>query len=78
MRLLSLEPGVRITGALVTVSLSDGTNRTLDIPAEYHPDDVDVSVTHVSHGDRHEVHVRVAAGYTTNPVGPPRSYYRTG
>lgn len=75
----TLEPGVRVVGAAITVTLSDGTNRTVDIPAEYHPDEVTVAVTHVSGPARREVHICVVAGYApSDPAGAPRSYYRTG
>lgn len=74
-----LEPGVRVTGASITVTLSDGTSRTVDIPAEYGPELVAASVTHQSRPGMHEVHVSVVAGYAPSaPGGPPRSYYRTG
>lgn len=75
----ALEAGVRATGARLTVTLSDGTSRTIDVPAEYGPDDVVVTLTHLSQPGLREVAIGVLVRYEpSDPDGPPRSYYRTG
>lgn len=84
-----LEPGVTVTGATLTVTLSDGTSRTVDIPAEYEPDEVRVNLVQVSPRrtevgptsvrvvHRHEVQVTVTARFApSRPGDRTRSFYR--
>ena len=84
----ALQPGVRVTGAAVTVTLSDGTSRTVDIPAEYHPDDMTVNLSQLpvpawrrtavdARPARYEVTLVITAGFWASaPPNPPRSFYR--
>lgn len=74
----ALPPGVRVTGVLVTVTLSDGSQHSVDIPAEYRPDDLVVDLVQHTGPGRREVSVNVTAGYVPAQAGPPRSFYRTG
>lgn len=74
----ALAPGVRVTGVQVTVTLSDGSRHTVDIPAEYRPDDLAVDLVQHTGPGRREVSVNVTAGYLPAPAGRPRSLYRTG
>jgi hypothetical protein len=84
-----LEPGVTVVGATLIVTLSDGSTRSVEIPSEYGPDQVQVNLVQVSsrpatHGPRradlrHQVQITVAADFAASRGDErPRSFYRLG
>lgn len=83
-----LEPGVTVVGAALTVTLSDGTTRTVEIPPEFAADQVHINLVQVSSrppatvglrraGLRHQVQITVAAEFAAARGDErPRSFYR--